>query len=81
MRRRGHWHARSCLLRVHCKSSIKDACPPSVAVRPLSAAMSAAKNLVTYSDEEEDANYDDVGMDMSDDEGGDNDKEAAKDSS
>ena len=42
--------------------------------------MSAGKNLVTYSDEEEDANYDDVGMDMSDD-GGDNDKEAAKDSS
>ena len=35
-------------------------------------------NLVTYSDEEEDANYDDVGMDMSDDEGGDNDKEASK---
>ena len=37
--------------------------------------------LVTYSDEEEDANYDDVGMDMSDDEdGGDNNKEAGKDS-
>ena len=43
--------------------------------------MSAAKNLVTYSDEEEDANYDDVGMDMSDDDNGDNNKEAAKDSS
>lgn len=37
-------------------------------------------NLVTYSDEEEDANYDDVGMDMSDDDdGGDNDKGASKD--
>ena len=54
----------------------KSICPPSVAVRPLSAAMSA--NLVTYSDEEEDANYDDVGMDMSDDEGGDNDRVAGK---
>ena len=37
-------------------------------------------NLVTYSDEEEDANYDDVGMDMSDDDGGDDGKEAGKDS-
>ena len=38
-------------------------------------------NLVTYSDEEEDANYDDVGMDMSDDDdGGHDDKEAGKDS-
>ena len=27
----------------------------------------SANQLVTYSDEEEDANYDDVGMDMSDD--------------
>ena len=33
----------------------------------------SANQLVTYSDEEEDANYDDVGMDMSDDDDDNND--------